>query len=202
MTKVEMMDQYLESFGKNIGSKEICNVVNSIFKIDLDGAPLLSNEQEFEAPTSKENTSIARVAIDTHLNQCGKEISGTEIRKIINQLFGINLDAISSLEGARISLFSKGQWIVQHEKDLFVVETGLGDVDVKIYPTNYFTEQTGLIELPASLQQSLSNLGYYYDEQIGSFYFLNPNGEAVPDSFKGQTMGIVIKEIQQSFTNL
>ena len=71
-------------------------------------------------------------------------MTGVDIRGMINQIFGINLNGVSSLEGAGISLYSKGQWVLQSDKDLFVVYTGSGDLDVKVFPTEYFTKQTGL----------------------------------------------------------
>ncbi|MGE7919323.1 hypothetical protein ACQKM9_10265 [Viridibacillus sp. NPDC093762] len=204
MKKAEMMDKYFDSYGKKISSSEICHVVDLIFKVNLDEIPILSKEKE-EADggsSSTGNALASREAIDSYLNQYDREITGAEIRKIINEIFGVNLEAISSLEGARISLYSKGQWVVQHEKDLFVVYSGARDVDVKVVPTNYFTEQTGLVELPTDLQHLLTNIGYYFDEKIDSYYFLNPTGEAVPDAFKGKTIGAILGVIQHSFSNL
>ncbi len=199
MKKAEMMDKHLESYGKRISSSEICHVVDLIFKINLDETPILSKEKEEVDGIS---SSTGREIIDYHLNQYDGDITGAEIRKIINEIFGVNLEGISSLERARISLYSKGQWIVRHEKDLFVVYTGASDIDVKVYPTNYFTEQTGLVELPSDLQHALTSIGYHFDEKIGSYYFSNPTGEAVPDAFKGKTMGAILGVIQQSFSNL
>lgn len=189
MTKVEMMDQYFNNIGEKVDSHKICESIYKIYNIEIEKVPLLPHIKEvYESP---------KMAIDSYLKQYGEDLTAAEIRKVINQLFGINLDAISSLEGARISLFSKGQWIVQHEKDLFVVDTGVGDIDVKIYPTKNFIEQTGSMELPTGLQQELLGLGYGFDKKIGGFYFVNPTGEAVPDSFKGQTIGTILKTIQQ-----
>ncbi|MDM5250997.1 MULTISPECIES: hypothetical protein [unclassified Lysinibacillus] len=204
MKKAEMMDKYLDSYGKKISSAEICHVVDLIFKINLDKVPILSKamEEADVVSSSAGNALISRELIDSHLNQYASEITGTEIRKIINKIFGVNLEGISSLEGARISLYSKGQWIVQHEKDLFVVHTGVRDVDVKVFSTNYFTEQTGLVELPTDLQHALTSLGYYFDEKMDSYYFSNPTGEAVPDAFKGKTMGAILGVIQHSFSDL
>lgn len=200
MKKVEMMDQSLKSYGKGISSSEICKVVDSIFTINLDKIPLLAKEKGETSSIGNECTS--REAIDSYLQQCNKEITGVEIRNMINAIFGVNLDGISSLEGARISLYSKGQWILRDERDLFVVSTGAGDVDVKVFPTNYFVEQTGVGELPIELQQLLIDSGYSYDEEIGHYYFLNPTGEAVEDAFKGKTMGAILNVIQQSFSHL
>lgn len=199
--KVELMDQYLDSHQGKITSTEICNIVMSIFKFDLTTKPVLSKEWIMaEAVSSTEN--IAKMAIDSALARYGEKVTGIEIRQLINQIFGINLDAISSLEGARISLFSKEQWVVRDKQDLFVVHTGLGDVDVKIFPTDYFTEQTGLKELPKTLQQSLTNFGFSCDEGNGCYYYSNPSGEAIPDAFKGQIIGTILKEIHDSYQSL
>ncbi|CKH45177.1 Uncharacterised protein [Streptococcus pneumoniae] len=161
--KVELMDKHLDSHQGKITSTEICNIVMSIFKFDLTTKPVLSKEWIMAgAGSSTEN--IAIMAIDSTLTHHGRKATGKEIRQLINQIFGINLDAISSLEGARISLFSKDQWVIRDEQDLFVVHTGLGDVDVKVFPTDYFTEQTGLEELPKDLKQSLTNFGFSCDE--------------------------------------
>ncbi|PGO23198.1 hypothetical protein CN984_23850 [Bacillus cereus] len=201
ITKVELMDKYLDSHPGKITSSEICNIVMSVFKFDLTTKSTLSKEWVMAgAVSSTEN--IAKMAIDSGIVQYGKQVTGVEIRKLINQIFGINLDAISSLEGSRISLFSKDQWVVREEQDLFVVHTGLGDVDVKIFPTDYFTEQTGLEELPKNLQQSLTNFGFSCDEKAGCYYYSNPSGEAVPDTFKGQIIGTIIKIIHHSYQSL
>ncbi|MBK3496780.1 hypothetical protein JFL43_18325 [Viridibacillus sp. YIM B01967] len=202
MAKVATMDKYLDSYGKTICSSDIFKVVNSVFEINLDKAPILTKVDAVEGFSSKGDKSMPRVVMDSYLNQYDKELTGADIRGMINEIFGVNLEAISSLEGARISLYSKDQWVVQYEKDLFVVHTGTGDVDVKIYPTSYFTEQTGVAELPTDLQNLLTDLGYSFNEEIGSYYFLNPTGEAISDVFKGQTMGVILKVIHQSFTNL
>ncbi|PEC51804.1 hypothetical protein COK56_27930 [Bacillus cereus] len=201
VNKVEVMDKHLDSHQGKITSTEICNIVMSIFKFDLTTKPVLSKEWIMaEAVSSTEN--IAKMAIDSTLARYREKMTGIEIRQLINQIFGINLDAISSLEGARISLFSKEQWVVRDEQDLFVVHTGLGDVDVKIFTTDYFTEQTGLEELPKTLQQSLTNFGFSCDEGNGCYYYSNPSGEAIPDAFKGQIIGTILKEIHDSYQSL
>lgn len=189
MTKAEIMDRYFDSFEEKIDHSEIFHFIKSIFHIDLDNKPVM---------TENDLSSV----IDSNMNQEEEKIAGAKIRSIINQIFGINLDAISALDGARISLYSKDQWVLQHDKDLFVVHTGNDDIDVRIYPTKYFTEQTGLETLPKDLQHSLSKMGFYYDEKTRSYYYANPSGEAVPDAFKGQTMGTILNTIMQSYSSL
>ncbi|BBH23430.1 hypothetical protein Back11_47750 [Paenibacillus baekrokdamisoli] len=198
-TKAEGMDKLIDSYEKGISSSDIFTIVNQIFKFDLEAIPALSNATE---GTLEVLSLTPRVALHTYLEQCADKVTGAEIRKMINQTFGINLDALSALEGARISLYSKSQWMLQHDEDLFVVHTGIGDVDVKIFQTTYFSEQTGLEELPNDLIQALIPLGYYYDAEIGSYYFSNPTGDAVPDAFKGQTIMAIIKVITHSYSHL
>ncbi|MDA1678411.1 hypothetical protein [Bacillus cereus group sp. TH152-1LC] len=201
MNKVELMDKHLDSHQGKITSTEICNIVMSIFKFNLTTKPVLSKESIMAgAVSSTEN--IAKMAIDSTLAHYGEKVTGIEIRQLINQIFGINLDAISSLEGAKISLFSKEQWVVRDEQDLFVVHTGLGDVDVKIFATDYFTKQTGLEELPKTLQQSLTNFGFSCDKGNGYYYYSNPSEEAIPDAFKGQIIGTILKVIHDSYQSL
>jgi hypothetical protein len=198
MTKAEIMDKYFDSFEEKIDLSEIYRFSQSIFHFDLENRLVISNELEKDTGLLPSPGAI----FDSFLNQEEKKITGAEIRSIINQIFGINLDAISSLEGSRISLYSKDQWVLQHDNDLFVVHTGKDDIDVRIYPTKYFTEQTGLEMLPNDLQHSLSNMGFYYDKKIKSYYYRNPAEDAVSDAFKGQTMGTIMSIIKQSYFSL
>lgn len=198
MTKVEIMDKYFDSCEEKIDHSEIYCFIQSLFHFDLENRSVISNELNKDPALQPSPGAI----FDSILNQEGKKITGAEIRSIINQIFGINLDAISSLEGSRISLYSKDQWVLQHDNDLFVVHTGKDDIDVRIYPTKYFTEQTGLETLPNDLQHSLSNMGFYYDEKIKSYYYRNSAEEAVPDAFKGQTMGTILSIIKQNYSSL
>ncbi|WP_052737767.1 hypothetical protein [Bacillus sp. SA1-12] len=111
-----------------------------------------------------------------------------DIIRIINLIYGINLPGISSLENAGISLYSKNQWLVKTESDLFVVYTGKGDIDVKVYATGYFLNQTGSTELPHDLITALQSLGFGLNPEKDVLYYENPIGESVSDSFKGQTL--------------
>ncbi len=188
MTKAEAMDKLMGAAEKGIRSFDIINIVHQIFNIDL--------ESIVDSPV------LFRAALDTYLEHSGNKATGAEVRQWINQILSINLDALSKLEGAKISLFSKNQWMIRHEKDLFVVHTGTGDVDVRIFPTNYFTEQTGSGALPVDLINALISLGFQCEENKGSCYFTSPDGEPVPDSFKGQTIMAVRNVIQHSYSHL
>ncbi|WP_391119292.1 hypothetical protein [Psychrobacillus sp. L3] len=193
LTKIEEMDKYLNSFGKQVASSDICKALDFIFGIHLEEVPVL--DKTFLETTPK-------AAIDMYMYQYEQEMTCIEIRTMLNQIFGINLVGIDTLGRQRISLFTKGQWFVQNEKDLFIIHTGVNDVDVKILPTAYFKRQTGLSVLPEDLQHSLSSLGFYYDDKIQDFYFLNPNNESVQDQFKGQTIGAIVEVIQKDYSHL
>lgn len=202
MTKAEMMDSYLCSFRSPPGAAEICQAVEKSFGIDLEAAPVLPQAQKHLQTTVSSAMSPSRTAIHSYLADCGPVLTGDDARTMINHLFGVNLTAISALEKARISLYSKGQWIIQHDTDLFVVDTANKDADVRVSPTEYFIKQTGLHALPVELQRALSRLGFCCDKQTGSYYFSNPDGQAVSDSFKGQTMRAIGEVIQQQLSHL
>lgn len=193
MEKIEVMDKYLSTFGGKISTSEICKVVYKVFGIDLD-----------KISFNKIDSFItqSRVIMDRYLDYNGNKMTATEVCKMLHKIFGINLNAIASLEQERISLFSKGQWVVQNKKDLFIVYTGNDDVDVKVIPTKYFTEQTGLVELPIELKHLLLDIGFYYNEDIKSYYYANPTGKAVPDQFKGQTIRAILKVIHKQYSHL
>jgi hypothetical protein len=184
MTKVEVMGKYFDSYVGKIRSSEVCRVVNQIFGIDLQVA--------------SPNISV----IDSYLDHYGKKITVVEICGIINQNFGINLAGIDALEEERISVYSKNQWIIKNDKDLFSVHTEPGDVDVMVFPTDYFTKRTGIEGLPNVLKHPLKNLGFSYNEKIGSSYFSNPTGEAISDAFKGQTLKAIVEAIHKSYSHL
>lgn len=188
MKKAEAMDKLLEACSGKISSLEIISIVDQVFKINLESLPDVQIS--------------ARETIDSYLDSSEDNVTGAHIRKMINQTFNVNLDALSALDGAKISLYSKNQWVIHNEKDLFVVHTGTGDVDVRIVPTAYFAEQTGSDMLPIDLINALVSLGYYYDEDIKAYYYLSPTGEAVADSFKGQTMMAIRKVIVESYSHL
>ena len=56
-------------------------------------------------------------------------------------------------------------------------------------------------ELPIELINTLISLGYYFEENDGSYYYSNPTGEPVPDAFKGQTM-MAIRKVNPSVPTL
>lgn len=199
MTKVEAMDAYINSFSHKLNGNEICNGIHQIFGIQIESEFVLTKQR---ASTSSRLHLTNVEVIDTHLSQMRDQLTGSEIRILINEIFGINLDAIDSLEKTKISLFSKGQWIVHQETNLFVVHTGIGDIDAWVLPTNYFLEQTGEKELPLELQKDLVSLGYSYSSHVDGYYYSNPSGVAVPDAFKGKTMQAIQHCISVNYSSL
>lgn len=201
MSKVELMDQHLESCGKDFGYEEVRQIVHSLFDIDLETKIVVF--KEYLAPLSWDETNedipVARVALEYYLDQSKGTLTGKEVRTIIKNLFGINLDGISSLAGAKISIYSKEQWITQHDHDLFVVDTPLGDADVRIYPTPLFTKKTGLNRVPTELQQALAELGYSFDSDNNWCYYCNPTGESVGHEFKVETIETIRQIILDSY---
>ena len=100
MSKVTKMDNYLASYNMEITSYEVCEVVRKVFEIDLEEKHTLNKIviEEDNISSSLAEKSIARKAIDTFIKQSKDEITGDNIRKIINGIFGVNLNAISTLE--------------------------------------------------------------------------------------------------------
>jgi len=197
MTKIEMMDRLLAPYGNDLTSAAIYDVIKKVFGIELDLAPLLVKR-------TSDSTAVvsSREVIDAHLIQNGAEMTGQEVRSMINHYLGVNLDGIASLTKAHISLYTKGQWILQHDTDLVVVNTGVGDIDVTVSSTSFYTEQTGLTGLPADLQEALTELGFTCNIETGNCSHTNPTGQAAPDSFKRQTMGAIIESVRKVYESL
>lgn len=218
MSKVSAMDTFIRSFPKDLTGSRVREIVHQIYKIDLDAISYLGAGTIQSVYPDQITNSIKQVVevddIDSYISNLSKsevmdlylesyhyELAPSDIRIAINLIFGTNLDGISSLENSGIGLFSKGQWINQSNEDLFVVHTSDDDVDVKIYPTDYFKKRTGLDELPSELQDSLKELGYYFNEEIGAYYYADPDGQSVSDSFKGQTLGLLIGFISSNYSD-
>lgn len=200
MSKVATMDHYLTSQGKEISSSIVCEVVKKVFEIDLEQAPILNKSKAINLHLNNELT--VKVVIDAYIGHVKEVITGEGLRQFINEVFGVNLNAISALDEARISIYSKNQWIVQNEQDLFIIHTCNKDVDVKILPTSYFKKKTKIEGIPNNLQELLKELGYSYDRNEGSCNYSNPSGKAIADTFKGKTIEVVRKVIQESYSNI
>ncbi|AZN41163.1 hypothetical protein [Paenibacillus albus] len=180
-TKAAQMDKLIEASAANIRSTELLAIIRQIFNIDLRTLPL---------------TPLPQSVLDTYLEQAAGAAAGPDVRRTLNETLAINLDALSALEGARISLFSKDNWMLQQQDDLFVVHTGAGDVDVTITPTAYYAQQSGSNSMPQELSEALVLLGFTYDQASQSCSYADPSGEPVSDAFKGQTMRTLITFIR------
>ncbi|SFT21851.1 hypothetical protein [Paenibacillus sp. BC26] len=181
MTKTAQMDKLLDACKEGISSSELIAIIQGIFNFDLETLQV---------------SPLPREVLDAFLQQAAGSVTGPEVRRVINENFAINLDALSALEQARISLYSKGQWMLRHEWDLFVVHTGTDDVGVSIYPTTYYAEHTGTAQLPQELLEALTDQGFTCDAESGICSYTSPRGEPVPDAFKGQTMKAVMSAIR------
>ncbi|MCM3409943.1 hypothetical protein [Metabacillus litoralis] len=219
MSKVNAMDTYIRSFPKDLTGSKVREIVHQIYKIDLDAISDLGAGTKQSVYPDQITSRIKQIVdvedidsyicnlsksevMDLYLESYHYELAPSDIRVAINLIFGTNLDGISTLENSGIGLFSKGQWINQSNEDLFVVHTSDDDVDVKIYPTDYYKKSTGLDELPSELQESLKKLGYSFNEEIGAYYYADPDGQSVPDYFKGQTLGLLTRFISNNYSEL
>lgn len=220
MPKLQVMDRYLVSFGKKVKGNEIRRAVKEIFDIDLDvvskndygskmsiyPAPIMESlRASFNvAPDSTEQDArimdlTKNAVMDRYIKERDYSLTGVESRTLINDIFGVNLAGISTLEHMQLGILSKGQWIVKSDTDLFILESSLDDVDVSIYATPYFESLTGSRELPESMVTKLVEMGFTHYEETNLLYYKDPTGGSVPDSFKGQVMGVLIKTIKTEY---
>lgn len=222
MPKVQVMDYYLASFGKKVKGNEARRAVEEIFGVDLDviskenyGSQLAIYSEDVmrslrvsfnEEPTSKKQDARImelkkKEVMDRYIREHGYSLNGAQIRVLINQVFGVNLDGISTLEHSQLAISSKGQWILRSDTDLFILESSLDDVAVSVYATSYFEMVTGSKQLPESLKAKLMNLGFTYYPETELLYYENPTGESVPDAFKGQVLGSIVGTIMTEYKN-
>ncbi|MGE6489163.1 hypothetical protein [Paenisporosarcina sp. NPDC076898] len=217
MPKTEVMDLYIKSFGAAVKGKEVREVVQAVFGIDLN----FISEKNYGNHLSQYQTAVmeslrrslnvrsdsnevdAQImampkneVMDRYIEIQDGSLSGAETRVLINQIFGVNLDGISGLEHSGISIRSKGQWILPADKKLFIVSSSLDDVELYVSLTEYFEETTGSNQLPDSLKKQLSQIGFTYDVEMNHCIYRNQINESVPDALKGQVMGIVLETIQ------
>lgn len=220
MPKVQVMDRYLASFGTKVKGNEVRLAVKEIFGIDLDVVskndygskqviypkPVMESLRASfneEADSTEQDARIMGLTKNAVMDRSIKEhdyaLSGAQNRVLINQIFGVNLEGISSLERSQLAISSKGQWIVKSDTDLFILESSLDDVDVSVYVTPYFEQVTGSSELPASLVTKLEALGFTYIEESQVLYYKDPNNQSVPDAFKGPVVGSILGTIATEY---
>ncbi len=217
-----MIDKVLESYGNSMNGSVIRKAVDEVFNIDLKAvsdkgegkrAHVYSPEimrgireilhKDASPETDRWIMCLPKVeAMDFYLEYLGSEVTSKDVLHIINQIYGINLEGLSSLNKIRVSLFSKGKWMTRKDDHLIIVNTGLGDVEVKIYPTDYFKERTGKNHIPEPLKERLSSLGYYFHQEYQAYYYANPSGETVSDHFKNQTMGAIGEVVEKWYKDL
>ncbi|ALS77001.1 hypothetical protein AUC31_06480 [Planococcus rifietoensis] len=220
LPKIKVLELYLASLGKKLKDNEIRRAVDEVFDIDLNyvskkdygsklsiyPAPVMESLRvslKEERDSTKKDERIMDMSknevMDRYLKEFDYALSGAEVNVLINQIFGVNLVGISGLEGKQLAINSKGQWIVKSDRDVFILESSLDDVDVSIYAGPYFEQLTGSKELPVSLVAKLTALGFEYKEEQQVLYYKNPNGESVPDAFKGQLIGILLGTIAEEY---
>lgn len=213
LPKIKVWEYYLASFGKKVKGNEVRCAVKDIFDIDLDlvskndygsklaiyPAPIMEilRVSLKQAPTSTKKDELImsmskNEVMDRYIKQSNYALTGAQLSLLVNQIFGVNLMGISSLEGKQLAINSKGQWIVKGEQDLVLLESSLDDVDVFVYAGPYLEELTGTKALPEELIVKLTAIGFVYQEENDRLYYRNPTGESVPDAFKGQVIGILL----------
>lgn len=197
--KTERMDALVRNFGGALNGDKICRIVYEAFGIDYCRVPVLEKEIGLLV---KEDDNASTAAIDHYLATRENAADGPGIRKMMNELFGTNLEGIAALSRTRISLYSKGQWIARKDGDLFEIHTGFQDVDVKVIASAFFILHTGLHRLPDPLERALGALGYSFNYQIGALYYCNPEGRSVPDHFKRQTVNAIIAVTNEHYSQL
>ncbi|WP_248926036.1 hypothetical protein [Paenibacillus hamazuiensis] len=222
MLKTEIMDIYLESKEIRADGRTIREVVNDVFGISLDtisasgegslvasypadimeGVRMTLNIDPASAELDTRIMSMSKTEVmDRFLDAYGKPIAGSEVRRVINEIFGLNLNGLAALEKAKLSIFSKGQWMTRNSGDMIEVITGKGDVDVSVGVTDHYEEIVGTDQLPEEIQRFMSDLGFAYIPDKKTYYYSNPAGESVPDSFKGQLIGKLTAYIRDHFTD-
>ncbi|XQY93651.1 hypothetical protein ACNRWW_09725 [Metabacillus sp. HB246100] len=215
MPKIDVFHSFFQTTSLQITGSLFRKVVLSIFGLDLlaisndgEGAKLTTYPNEImelvsealnlpnhSSETISKIMSIRKAKIMDLCIKQGNFHTYTDMNDLLKSIYGINLQGISSLEHAKISLFTKNQWLVKSDTDLFVVYTGKGDVDVKVYPTPYFREKFNTEEILFNLKEELTTLGYSYDNLKIEFYYKNQTGESVSNLFKEETIGCLRKSI-------
>lgn len=218
VSKVEVMDRYLKSVGHKTNGKEIRETVKIVFGIDLNYV----SEKNYGNKLSVYNVAVMEslrisLNVDAKSSECDVQImamtknevmdryievheyslTGAECRVLINQIFGVNLDGISGLEHSKVSIYSKGQWILQGDTNLFIISSSLDDVELYVATTNYYEESVGSNQLPDTLKQKLIRIGFTYDADQNRFIYRNPTNESVPDAFKGQVIGNILESVAE-----
>jgi hypothetical protein len=203
--KLKQMDEQIKQSGRPV-PETVLETVRKVFNMDLkeisdrgEGRLEERYSDEVMEAVGKRRQPITDAEIMNltkweALKDCLEQETvpdGDSIREWIDAVFGINLKGVASLEEARISVYSKGIWVSRQPEDLIVIDSGRGDIDVHVYPSETYKKAEGTTELPASLQEALLSLGYTHMKETDSFYYKNEHNESVPPSFKGRTMAVI-----------
>lgn len=220
LSKMEVLATYLTD-KPNLNGNQVRKAVKDVFGIDLNKmsknnegnlsyytevlevvrAELGVDSQSTEKDDKINSKSKAQV-MDIYLHSLDGDVSINDVQIVVNGVFGVNLAGISTLENARFSVKSKGGWISQKPADIFVVESTKGDIDVYIYPSDYFKENTGINGVPIEFREQLEQIGMTYNTELERMEYSTTNGESVPGDFKNEMMAIVFSYTNNNFLEL
>ncbi|WP_342527249.1 hypothetical protein MKY84_01315 [Chryseomicrobium sp. FSL W7-1435] len=185
MKKAQQMDQLLA--GQEVTEETVLHAVHQVFGFDLNKVPFLKPTQQ-----------TAREVIQAKLASQETPVTGAEIRKFINELFGVNLEALSALEGAGLSLYAKERWVIEQATDYFVIYSENSDRVARVFTTSHYAQNMGTSSAPPALTQALHVMGYTSDTTDSSFYFQSEG--PLPDAFKGQTISAVLQNMPEVYS--
>lgn len=216
LTQAEEMDQLLNRNLNNNYGPQVRKAVNNVYGIDINyvskqgfGNTLSVYHEDIMQPVRKSlNIDVNDTSRDARIMDMPKNqvmdrvlrvnkgtLTGAEIRPIINYIFGINLNGISGLEGAQLSIYSKGQWVIQEDTDMLVISSNSNDTELYVGITKYFTEVTGETEVPSELSAFLEGLGFTFNQTTDRYEWVSPDGLSAPDPFKGQIINELVGTI-------
>jgi hypothetical protein len=223
LTKVKVMDIYHTFENNTTNGQVIRDNVGKVFNFSLDlmsanneGNLLSSYATEIMEGVRKNlngnpsDTSLdAQImalpkndVMDKFLSSYGNQILGSDLRRVINEIFGVNLDGISNLEHSRLSIYSKGQWELKSDRDIFAISSSKGDVDLYVGASDYYVEKLGTQYLPPDLEAFLFNQGFTYNTDTKLYSYHNESGQSLPDAFKGLVLYTVSDYIKVHFSDL
>lgn len=219
-SKFELLDTYLSSL-ENPNGNQVRKAVLAVFDIDLD---LMSKNNEGILTYSEDVLRVVREELgidpqttdlddkiynksksqimDIYIHTLNGNVSIGDVQTVVYGVYGVNLAGISTLEHARFSVYSKGGWVVKKDTDIFVVESGIGDIDLYIYPTEYFIAKTGINGVPEDFQEQLKQIGMSYDDEAGRMYYHTPNNQSMSADFKDAMMAIVLSYTSENFLDI
>lgn len=221
LSKMDVLNTFLSDPNVTFNGTTFRKAIKDIFGLNLieisndgEGAKLSIYAEEIMTGVTKALDQKARsFKTDQHIMTLKKaevmdlylsmipNYSLEDLVRTVNLVYGINLPGISSLEHARISLYTKSQWLIKNDHDLVVIYTGKGDIDVRVYPTPLFTSITGSSEFPDELKNKLISLGYQHNQIENEFYYRSPNNESVPNLFKEKTIKTICAFIDRHFNH-